>query len=251
MIIENGYEMFLDELRNLRFCRVSLFVAKRADLVNFVAKDGRCADVSDPWFGDAWAQYTEAEQQQSLAEYCYYYGKADGNTVYFCKKSRTDRTICFLPTRIPVEHRYRLPRAGTYIFGHVNTGEVGLRFDWWDRIEEAEVRLVGLLLGTTTFSESKIERKLTIEGRDFTDRTPFLLAKALHFRDVDYFTDLMRRGEPLGVSDQGQDVYQWLYKKVANLVPEFWEEFKSRDIGVRKESASPSTVGRGNLVTVR
>jgi hypothetical protein len=230
MHIENSYEIFLDKLRQLRFSRVSLLVVKRENLISFRAKNGTITTVKDPWFGEARAQFTDAEWEQTQAEYSYYYGKVDNNTAFFCKKSRTDHTTCFLPTHIPVEHRYQLPRPGHYIFGHVSDGSEGPRFEWWDRIEEADVRLVGLLLGTMTFSKEKLEKKLTINMDGYTDRTPFLLAKALYFRDVDYFVNLMEKGESSRGHGQGQGIYHWLYEKTSDLLPEFWEEFKIKTL---------------------
>ena len=229
MDMENNYNLFLSKLRKLRFCRVSLFVAKRNDLISFIAKDGKRTNITDPWFGDARAQFTEKEWENALAEYNYYYGRAEDNKIFFCKRSRTDHSVCFLPTHIPVEHRYLLPKQDEFIFGQVDEeGSMGPRFDWWDIIEEADVRLVGLLLGTMTFSQEKIEKKLTIARYGCLNKIPFLMAKAFYFRDVDYFVDLSRKREPTVGLREGESIYEWLYERTVDILPEFWKEFESK-----------------------
>jgi hypothetical protein len=225
--LKSSYDLFLEELRKLRFCEVSFFVAKREDLISFVAKDGAPTTVKDPWFSNARGEFTNEEWRHALVEYTYYYGKAANDTVYFCKKSRTDRRFWFLPTRLPIEHRYLLPQPGQFIFGPVSSGPIGPVFEWWERIEKADALLAGLLLGTMTFSQGKIEKKLTINRDGYTDRTPFLFAKALHFRDVDFFVNLMKSGESSRGFGRGRPIYFWLKENIADILPEFWEEFRA------------------------
>jgi hypothetical protein len=208
---------FLTELRQLTFCTVETVLKRRDDLIGFRTTDGRWTTPRDPWFGDAYATLGEEGRARTEMRYRYYCGHADD--VFYRKPTRSDKRLCFMPALPAYLERQTPPVVGEIIFGSVDeNGPEGRRFFWWTFATKQDRNFAGLLSGN-------LEKKLVI----FTPRqnwTLFLLAKALHFRDVGYFADTLREhGEYPPHLCLSVPLLEWLVRcDVPLLAPEFWKE---------------------------
>ena len=137
-----------------------------------------------------------------------------------------------MPAPSSLLSKQTLPTVGEIIFGHTeedDRGEGKRRFIWWNFATPQDRNFANLLLGKSTYSSGKLEKKLVIRNPDDSNWTLFLLAKALHFRDMDYFVDLLQRnGEKPPELNLGCPLNIWLARTVAGIVPEFLQELRRK-----------------------
>jgi hypothetical protein len=225
---ESGeYDRFLSQLRRLTFCRVENVLKRRESLISFRSRTGARMTSDSPWFGQAYADLQPNDLVSAELIYGYYCGHADG--VFYRKPTKSDKRECFIPALRTLLTRRTLPVIGELIFGYIDEfGPEGRRFFWWNFATMQDKHFADLLLGRETFSAGKIEKKLVISDATQTNWSLFLLAKAIHFRDVGYFADLIRRKgfdmRDLGLNEPLDDWF--LRRRIQYLVPEFWREFR-------------------------
>lgn len=222
-----AYQAFLTQLRRLSFFQVAKILKRREDLVALTDKDGVRITPEDPSFGAYFNSLkTEQEQREARLEYRYFCGFA--GDIFFRNSARSDRQVYFLPIIKDPEYLHGPPALGDYLMGETEQSPDtvgGMRFIWWTRLHKQDYRFVQIMLGQPRHLTEKFERKLTVEYRGCRDRRLFLLAMALHFRDIAFFMDLARRGEIVRGNKYTDSVGEWLHRHVAPLLPDFWEQF--------------------------
>ncbi|HEY4508295.1 MAG TPA: hypothetical protein VJJ55_01410 [Candidatus Paceibacterota bacterium] len=222
------YENFLKHLGKLRFRTVQKVLKRRDDLTAFRARNGRWTTLRDPWFGDAYAELSEAERERADLRYRYYCGHADD--IFYRSVTRSDKQTCFLPAFLPPVSREIPPLVGDIIFGHVEEdGPQGPRFIWWNAASAHDRNFANLLSGRASYSSAKLEKKLVLQDSSGPNWKLFLLAKALHFRDANYFADQVRQygAEPQFLRLRCP-LAEWLERHIGNLLPEFLDEFRRK-----------------------
>lgn len=221
------YELFLEELGQLFFGVVEKVLKRRDDLASLLTKEGTKTTSEDPWFGAELAKLTDEERRDAKLEYRYFCGFADD--VFFRKPAKSDKSACFLPVDRSSLCRQTLPQIGEIIFGPTEEApEGGRRFIWWNYATEQDRRFANLLLGKASYGNGKLEKKLVFEDRSGMNWKLFMLAKALRFKDVDYFADLMRRSGFSRKITRGWNIEWWLSKHVEDLLPGFLDEVRKR-----------------------
>lgn len=220
------YENFLTQLRQLSFCTTQTVVKKRKDLCAFRARDGSWITDIDSSFGAAYGELTEEERAHTESLYRYYYGHAD--YVFYSMHTKSIKQECFMPVSSVLSARKSPPVVGEIIFGRIEErGPEGKRFFWWNFATREDRNFANLLSGRMTYSTGKLETKLVIRNREGPpDWTLFLLAKALYFRDVDYFVEQAQGfgKQPPQLCFKCQ-IDKWLWRNVSDLLPKFYEEF--------------------------
>ncbi len=222
----NEYDNFLAQLRQISFCTVQRTLYYRRDLVAFRSKDGKLKTKDYPQFGSEYANLTEAEQARAEEVYSHYCGFSDD--VSYMKNTRSNRLTCFMPALSGTASRQTPPKEGEIIFGHVeDSPRGGKRFIWWNFAMKQDRNFANLLLGNESFSKDKLPKKLVIESHACSNWKLFLLAKALHFQDMDYFLNQIERfGEQPLELNLACSLDEWLQQHVAPLLPEFYKEFR-------------------------
>ncbi len=232
------YEVFLTKLRELSFHTVSFVMAKRSDLHSFISKSGNLTTSEDPWFGHEWALLTEEGKKHADIRYHYYFGFADD--IYFAKDTRKNSKICFIPINSLSISKHNPPKVGELLIGQtedvVENDQLKKRFIWWNRASKQDHVFTKILLGQASYSDIKLEKKLTVidDANGNSNRTLLLLVKALYYNDTEYFVDIMKKGQLSQGFDNGYSIDKWLKRHVKDLKPEFWEKFKirARDAGL-------------------
>lgn len=227
----NQYDAFWAQLSTLRFCTVKKVLSHRRDLESFRVRGGEWVTSDSPWFGQTYGDLSPEYLASAELRYSYYCGHASGygSDVFFRKPTKTDKRACFIPARSDFLSRQTLPIVGEIIFGTVDEdGPEGPRFFWWNFAAKQDQNFAALLLGRETFSSAKLEKKLVIKDAVRHNWDLFLLAKALHFRDVGYFVDeIGRNGARPAHLELPSTLEDWLRSRVSELAPEFWKEFQS------------------------
>lgn len=221
------YEDFMAQLRQLSFCTVTKVLKKREDLCAFRMRDGSWITDRDSSFGAAYAELTEENRERAECVYRYYCGFTE-DSVFFSRQTRSIKRECFMSVSSVLSARKSPPVVGEIIFGHIDeNGTEGRRFFWWNFAIREACNFANLLSRRMTYSTGKLETKLVIRNREGPqDWTLFLLAKALHFRDVDYFVEQVQRfGKQPPQLCLKCTIDKWLWRNVSNLLPKFYEEF--------------------------